>query len=405
MTITFDSVLNSDDFYQNPHAAFHYLRQHAPVYWSDGWGAWVLTRYDDVMQILRRPELFSSAGRVTYLLQQLPEDVRAQVQHLERHFAIGLAHSDPPDHTRLRGLLNKVFTPRMGEMWRPRIHAVTQQLIDRAQVSGEVDIIRDIAYPLPATIIAEMIGAAPEDIPLFRDWAADINNLFALGGRISAAAAERAQNSLAVMREYIIGLAQARRRQPAKDIIGRLVAAEVEGEQLTINELVSTCVTLFVAGHETTTNLIGNGMYLLLRHPQQLHLLKDQPSLIESAIEEILRCEPSVPRTWRIVRESTVLGDQHIPQGAMVFPILSAANRDPAYFNDPDRFDIQRSSNKHLAFGYGIHFCLGAPLARVEGAIAINILLDQLPGIQMADEPIWHRDIAIRSLRSLRVTL
>jgi hypothetical protein len=405
MTITFDQILTSDDFYQDPHTVFHQLRQHTPVYWSDGWGAWVLTRYDDVMQVLRQTELFSSAGRVTYLLQQLPADVRAQVVHLERHYEIGLAHSDPPDHTRLRGLLNRVFTPRMVETWRPRIEAVVQELIDEAKTSGDVDIIRDLAYPLPATIIAEMIGASPEDIPLFRDWAADINRLFALGGRISAAAAQQAQDSLYVMRDYITGLVEARRSQPADDIIGRLVAAETDGEKLTINELVSTCVTLFVAGHETTTNLIGNGMFLLLSHPEVMRRLRNEPGLIESAVEEVLRCEPSVPRTWRIAREDTVIGTQHIHAGAMVFPILSAANRDPAYFDNPDQFDIRRKQNKHLAFGYGIHFCLGAPLARVEGAIAIDALLQQFPNIELAHEPTWHKDIAIRSLNSLKVRL
>jgi cytochrome P450 len=351
---------------------------------------------------LRQPEQFSSAGRVSYLLKNLDAEVRQNLAALEAHYQIGIAHSDPPDHTRLRSLLNKVFTPRMVEAWRPRIETVTQELMDAMLQQDQPDIIRDIAYPLPATIIAEMIGAAPQDIPLFRQWAADINRLFELGGRMSAAAAETAQNSLHTMREYILKLVDARRVTPQEDIIGRLVDAE---EKLTINELVSTCVTLFVAGHETTTNLIGNGMYLLLKHPEQMRLLQHNPALIPAAIEEILRYEPSVPRAWRIVKNDVLLHDQTINAGALIFPMLSAANRDPAYFPNPDHFDIQRDNHHPLAFGYGIHFCLGAPLARIEGAIAIAALLRRLPAMRFHDVPVWRRDVAIRALESLKINL
>jgi cytochrome P450 len=204
------------------------------------------------------------------------------------------------------------------------------------------------------------------------------------------------------MRDYIVELVEARRAYPQDDIVGRLVSAE---EKLSIAELVSTCVTLFVAGHETTTNLIGNGMYLLLKNREQMQKLRDNPHLIEGAIEEILRYEPSVPRAWRIAREDVFIGEQAIAAGALLFPILSAANRDPVHFPNPDQFDIQREDNKQLAFGYGIHFCLGAPLARVEGAIAIDAILRRLPEIQLNAEPQWRPDLAIRSLNSLSVQL
>jgi hypothetical protein len=400
--ISYEAAFADAAFFQNPHAVFHDMRDAAPVYWSDTWQAWVLTRYEDVLFVLRQPEQFSSAGRVSYLLKNLDAEVRQNLAALEAHYQIGIAHSDPPDHTRLRSLLNKVFTPRMVEAWRPRIETVTQELMDAMLQQDQPDIIRDIAYPLPATIIAEMIGAAPQDIPLFRQWAADINRLFELGGRMSAAAAETAQNSLHTMREYILKLVDARRVTPQEDIIGRLVDAE---EKLTINELVSTCVTLFVAGHETTTNLIGNGMYLLLKHPEQMRLLQHNPALIPAAIEEILRYEPSVPRAWRIVKNDVLLHDQTINAGALIFPMLSAANRDPAYFPNPDHFDIQRDNHHPLAFGYGIHFCLGAPLARIEGAIAIAALLRRLPAMRFHDVPVWRRDVAIRALESLKINL
>ncbi len=396
----YDTDLSAPTFHANPHRVFSQMRVTSPIYWSDAWNAWVVTAYDDVMAVLRDTDNFSSAGRVRYLLKNLDEATRADLTRLENHYEIGLAHSDPPDHTRLRSLLNKVFTPRMVETWRGRIETVTHELIDEMLMQDEPDMMRDLAYPLPATIIAEMIGAAPDDIKLFREWAVDINRLFELGGRISAEAAKNAQASLSTMRDYILQLVADRQQSPRDDIVGRLVSAE---EKLSTDELVSTCVTLFVAGHETTTTLISNGMYLLLTHPEQLQILQENPDKIASAIEEILRYEPSVPRAWRIAKNDVTLHGQTIKAGSLIFPILSAANRDPKYFIQPDTFDILRQDNKQLAFGYGIHFCLGAPLARVEGTIAIAALLERLPNMQLRTTPQWRPDIAIRSLENLPI--
>lgn len=402
--MNFDEQLVSDDFFADPYPIYRQMREAAPVYWSEAWGAWVLTRYDDVINTLRESRLFSSAGRVKYLLRQLPEATCQQIARLERHYDIGLAHSDPPDHTRLRALLTRAFTPRMIEERRARIEAVTHQLLDAVHDAGQMDVIRDLAYPLPATIIAEMLGAPGEDIALFRGWAADINNLFALGGRIDGAAALNAQQSLYVMKDYITRLAEERRRQPKDDIIGRLVVAEDEADQLTVDELVSTAVTFFVAGHETTTNLIGNGVLALLRHPEQMQQLREQPMFMTNAVEEMLRYDPSVPRGWRIAREEVQIGGQTLHAGALVFPILAAANRDPQVFADPDRFDIHRRNLKHVAFGHGIHYCLGAPLARFEAALSIGILLQRFPRLELATDALtWKRDVAIRSLNALPV--
>ncbi|GAB4514295.1 MAG: cytochrome P450 [Anaerolineae bacterium] len=393
--------LYSDAFFANPHPTYHQLRAEAPVYWCERWGAWVLTRYADVMTVLRQPERFSSAGRVHHLLRQLPEATLNQLDVLSHHYTIGLAHSDPPDHTRLRTLLNKVFMPRMVEARKARVVEIVNERLDAAQAAGEMDIVHDLAYPLPATIIAEMIGAPTEDIGLFREWAVAINNLFALGGRVDAAAAHAAQNSVLDMRDYIAGLVEVRKQQPLEDVLGLLVRAE---EQLTLAELVSTAVTFFVAGHETTTNLISNGLLALLQHPDQLALLRENPALMPGAVEEMLRYEPSVPRSWRIAKEEVELGGQVIPQGALIFPMLAAANRDPAVFPDPDRFDLQRENNKHVAFGYGIHFCLGAPLARMEVSTALEIVLRRLPNLHLTNTPLsYKRDVAIRSLNSLPV--
>jgi hypothetical protein len=402
----FDHQLAALEFYADPHPVFHQLREQAPVYWSEAWGAWLLTRYDDVSAVLRQADRFSSAGRVRYLLEQLPSETRRQVSAVERHYEIGLAHSDPPDHTRLRALLNRVFTPRMIEERRPRIQRVVDDLLDQIADNGQMDIIADFAYPLPATIIAEMIGAPSSDIALFRQWATDVNRLFELGGRIEASSAQALQTSLQGMKAYIAGLVAERQRQPQDDILGRLVAAEEQADKLTLDELASTAVTFFVAGHETTTNLIGNGLLALLRHPDQLAELRDNPALINSAVEEMLRYDPSVPRGWRIATQDVEMRGKTIRKGALLFPILSAANRDPEHFPDPDRFDIRRQPNRHLAFGYGIHFCLGAPLARLEAEVAVNTILRRFPDIQLADAPLtWRRDIAIRSLNALNVVL
>lgn len=400
----FETALTSDLFFADPYPLYQRLRVEAPVYWCEAWSAWVLTRYDDVMAVLRDAETFSSAGRVRYLLEKLPAETRQQISALERHYDIGLAHSDPPDHTRLRSLLTRVFTPRMVAQWRERIQTVTDELIDGVIKSGRMDIVHDLAYPLPATIIAEMLGAPDADIARFREWAVAINRLFEKGGRITEHSATTAQDHLYQMREYIIALAEQKRQHPSDDILGRLVAAESEEDRLTIDELVSTCVTFFVAGHETTTNLISNGMLALLQHPQQMALLREDPSRIDAAIEEMLRYDPSVPRGWRIATRAVEINGQQIEKGALIFPILAAANHDPQHFVDPDRFDIVRDHNKHLAFGYGIHFCLGAPLARLEGAIAINTLLRSLPDLRLATPELeWRHDIAIRSLEALPV--
>ncbi len=402
---TFDNALTSDAFFADPYPIYRQLREEAPVYWSEIWSAWVLTRYDDVMKVLRHSDLFSSAGRVRYLLEQLPEETRQQVNALERHYDIGLAHSDPPDHTRVRNILTKIFTPRMVENWRGRITDVVNALIDKVQAQGHMDIIHDIAYPLPATIIAQMLGAPDSDIDRFREWAVAINRLFEKGGRMTDESALDAQHSLYGMRDYILKLSDIKRQHPTDDIIGRLVSAEDNEERLSNAELVSTCVTFFVAGHETTTNLIGNGMLALLQHPDQMQTLTQNPSLIGTAIEEMLRYDPSVPRGWRIAKEDVAIDGHTIQKGALIFPILAAANRDPDYFDTPDIFDIQREQRRHLAFGYGIHFCIGAPLARLEGAIAINTLLARLPDVRIIDDMTltWRHDVAIRSLNDLPV--
>lgn len=393
MPADLDDLLTSQSFFQDPYPVYHHLRTEAPVYWSEALGGWVLTRYDDVAAVLHSPASFLNSGRVTYLLQQLPPEARRQVEALERHYQLGVAHTDPPDHTRLRTLLAKAFTPRMVEAQRPKIVAVVNELLDAAAPKGRMDVIADLAYPLPATIIAGMIGAPAAHREQFRRWAIDINAL-------------QAQRTQVEMRDYILTLAAERRRRPQDDIISALVVAQYEGKMLSEAEIVSTCVTLFVAGHETTTNLIGNGTLALLRNPEQLQRLQDEPSLIPTAVEEFLRYDPPVQRGWRIAAAEVQMGAHRIQKGDLVLPMIGAANRDPARFPDPDRLDIARQNNRHLGFGYGIHFCLGAPLARIEAPIAIEALVRRFPSLRLATDSVeWTHDIALRGLRSLPVAL
>ncbi|MBX2997769.1 MAG: cytochrome P450 [Caldilineaceae bacterium] len=401
-----DPLLTSPDYFVDPYPVLARLRMEAPVYWSEAWGGWVLTRYADVVAVLRDPARFSSAGRITYLLAQLPAADRRRAALLERHYQVGLAHADPPDHTRLRTLLNRYFTPRHLESLRPRIAQLVESMLDQCQRADSMDVIHDLAYPLPAIVVLEMIGAPAEDRDLFRDWALGINRLFAAGGRTSLDAVDAALTSLAEIRAYISDLAAQRRRDPREDLISLLVHAGAD-EQLSEGELLATCVTLFVAGHETTTNLIGNGLLALLRHPEQLAQLRENPALSLPAMEELLRYDTPVPRGWRLAKADMEIGGQTIRAGDLLLPMIGAANRDPAQFPHPDRLDFGRADNRHVGFGYGIHFCLGAPLARLEVPAALNALLRRFPALRLDESSplIWRRDVALRGIDSLPVLL
>lgn len=403
-TIPLEMRLTSPSFFQDPHSLLHQIRAEDPVYWSDGWGVWVLTRYQDVVSVLKDHDHYINYGRVTHLIDQLPDDVSEAKAALKFHYETGLAHTDPPQHTRLRGLLNRAFTPRMVAEWRGRIDQVVEDLIHDLKETSSFDLLESFAYPLPATIIAEMLGVPRSDVYLFQGWALAINQLFEKGGRISPESATKAYENLKEMRHYIGKLVEDRRKSPREDIVGNLARIEAEGEKLSLNELVSTIVTFFVAGHDTTTNLIANGMYLMLQSPGTINELRADPDKIKVAVEETLRMEPSVPRMWRIATEDIELDGKEIKAGQMVFPMLSAANRDPAYFPEPDRFSLTRKNMKHVAFGFGVHYCIGAPLARLEGSIALSKLINAFPQLGIAEEPVWTEDIAIRRMERLVLT-
>ena len=400
-----DQQLTSPAFFADPYPFYHRLREADPVHWSDANGGWMLTRYDDVLATLKDTRHFSSRGRFSAVIERIPPDVRARVQPLEDHFKVGLIASDPPDHTRMRALVNRAFTPRVVEQLRPRIQALVDGYLDAVQDRGEMDVVRDLAYPLPATVIAELLGAPPEDRDRFKRWTAGIM-AFQGTGRVRPEVIEESQRALLEMRAFLTDLAEQRRRAPREDLMSRLVEAEEEGEKLTHAELMTTCVTLLTAGHETTTSLIGSGLYTLLRHPDQLRVLRERPDLMPSAIEEMLRYESPLQRNPRSVAADVELDGKRLRRGDYVMQVLGAANRDPAQFPEPDRFDVTRQPNRHVAFGFGIHFCVGASLARLEAPIAIESVLRRMPRLKLAvdhDAIRWHQHGLLRGLTSLPV--
>lgn len=387
----------SPAFHADPYPFYRHLRETDPVHLS-ALGLWILTRYEDCVTSLRDPR-FGRDGFEAILSAQYGEE--SETGRLPR----SMLFRDPPDHTRLRSLVNRAFTPRVIEGMRGQIQAVVDRLLDHAEAQGRIDVIADLAYPLPVTVICDMLGVPVGDHEQIKEWSSDIiRSLDAIGVPSDPSIVERGRIGRRGIADYFRALLPERRRRPRADLLSALIAAEEQGDRLTEGELLATCVLLFIAGHETTVNLIGNGTLALLKHPEQLRRLREDPALIGSAIEELLRYDGPVQRTARIPSEDITIGGRTIPKGEMVMPFLGAANRDPAQFPDPDRLDITRADNRHIAFGMGIHFCLGAPLARMEGQIAINTLLRRLPKLALAGQRPEHRQsLTLRGLVSLPV--
>jgi cytochrome P450 len=400
---TFDRHLLTPVYLANPYRFYHQLRSEAPVYWSEAMGAWLLTRYSDAEAALRDPRLISGT-RISAAVKQLPDAVQPEMQTLQNHISTWMGFIDPPDHTRLRALVSNAFTPRMIRDLRPQIQAIVNDLLDRVQEAGEMDVIADFAFPLPAIVIAEMLGLPPEDRDQFKQWSNDVM-AFLGTGRPQVDVARRAQQGVYALKGYLRSIFNQRRQSPQDDLISALLIVEQEGDRLSEEEMFGMCVFLLVAGHETTLALIGNGLLALLRNPDRKRTLQDDPALIETAVEEFLRYDSPIQHQTRVAGEDFELEGRQIRQGQRVLPMLGAANRDPAQFDDPDRLDIRRQPNPHLAFGYGIHFCLGAPLARLEGQIAIGAILRRMPALQLTTESLtWRVHTSMRNPEMLPVT-
>ncbi len=386
----------------DPYPAFARLRAEDPVHWSPVLRGWLLTRYRDVRPALIDPRL--SADRITPFMENLPAADRRALSGLERLLTRWAVFVDPPDHTRLRGLMNKAFTPRAIEALGARIGAIVDALIDRFAARGEVDLIADFAYPLPATVIAGILGLPDSDVVKFKDWSDDLA-AFVGGAQAMPDKYDRAARGIAEMDAYFRDIVRRRRNAaPQADVIGALIAAEESGRALSEDELVATSVLALFAGHETTTNLIGNGAIGLLRHPDAMVRLRDDPDIMESAVEEMLRYDGPAATVTRVAKEDVDIGGRRIAKGDRLFLGLNAANRDPERFADPNRFDPARRDNRHLAFGYGPHFCIGAPLARLEAKLAFHRLLTRLDEIALASDRLeWVDNLVLRGVKVLKL--
>ena len=400
-------------YFSNPFPLFAELRKTDPVFFSHTLGGWIVTRFQDVSSILHNHEDYSSKGRVLHLINKLDPEVQKQLPLLQKHFATGLAHSDAPEHKRLRGLLAQAFTPKVSESMRPITRDIVQKIV--SEFTSTSDLIQDIFTPVPALVVGRLLGSSEEDVPDLIRWAGAINGLYEKGGLIDPQKAIYAEEMLNEIRDFVFRLANERRAtrdkgslESSQDILAGLVNAETLGDSLTESELVSTVVTLFVAGHETTTHLLGNGLLALLNADSQMEKIKSQPDRIPNAIDEMARFDGSVPRSWRITKRQMEVSGVLIPEGQLVLPMLSSANRDESEFASPDSFDIDRDTRKHLAFGRGVHVCLGAPLARIEGQEIITELLTNFPNMKLnerVENLSWRRDVALRGLTSLPVQL
>lgn len=395
----------------DPYGALRPLQEAAPVYWSEALGAWAITRYDDIKQAFRDPRL--SADRIRPFMDNLEGDQREMLQPLGDHLSLWAVFNDPPDHTRLRGLMNKAFTTRAVDALRPNVAEIVNDLLDTIEAKiertgeREFDLIEEFAYPLPATVIADMLGVPRQDVDLLKRWS-DLLAKFVLTSRSDEGRYQAAAEGIEEMETYFQDFIDGHRRSGREDVTSGLIQASDEGEQLTAHELVACCVLLLFAGHETTTQLLGNGTLALLRNPGQYADLRDNAGdvdLVRNAVEEMLRYDGPSLSMVRVAGEDFVWEGQQLRKGDRVFLFQCAGNRDPRAFEDPDRFDIRRSdAKKNFAFGFGIHFCLGAPLARLEGEIAFPLLVKRFPEMALADpNPPWSDSILTRGMLSLRV--
>ena len=383
----------------NPYPLYQRLRTEAPVYWDPYLHAWVVTRYADVITVLHH----FSANR-TPSPEQLAAIGLAELAPLAQVMVKQMLFMDAPDHTRLRGLASTAFTPARIEALRSHIREILDDLLAPVLAAGRMDVIADLAAPLPAIVTAEMMGVPTSDADQLKEWSADFAEV--LGNfQHNPDRAARTLKCVEEMTSYFRDAIQSQRGQPRDGLINALLTAEIDGDRLTEEEIIANCIVTMVGGQETTTNLIGNGMLTLLRHPNELERLRNDLTLIPSAVEELLRYESPSQHTARICPEDTELGGKKIRKGQAVIAVMGAGNRDPERFPDPDRLDLGRPDNRHLAFGWASHFCFGAPLARMEGQLVFAAIARRMSNLKLEPGPIvWRDNLGLRGLTSLPVT-
>ncbi len=372
----------STDILSDPYDTYERLRTRDPVHRMRLINGWVLTRYEDVDMVLRDHRRFSkNDGR--------EDEYRSMLHH------------DPPDHTRLRSLVSKAFTPRAVRELHPRVQLIVDDLLSELEGKDRFDLIENLAFPMPVTVIAEMLGVPSQDMDRFKDWSNDIS--LTIEPSLREDQIRRVERASEKLYEYFESIIEERRREPQDDMITALLNAEDEGDRLTHEELLGTLVLLLVAGNETTRNLIGNGMRALLKHPDQLRKLRDNPDLLDSAISELLRYDSPVQLDGRLAHSDVEVAGHRIRAGQRVLCAIGAANRDPSAFTEPDKLDIERNESSHIAFGRGIHHCLGAPLAMLEARAAFSALLARFSDIQLVSEPVYRKQVVLRGVEELWV--
>jgi pimeloyl-[acyl-carrier protein] synthase len=382
----------------NPYPLYHRLRTEDPVHWDPFLHAWVVTRYPDVLTVLHH----FSADR-TPTPEQLTSMGLGALSPIAQVMVRQMLFMDAPAHTRLRGLASAAFTPRRVECLRTHIQEIVDGLLDRAAQKGRMEVMSEFAGPMPAIVTAEMLGVPVADHEQLRVWSGDFAEM--LGNfQHNPDRIPRVLRSVEEMTAYFRAAIREQRARPGDGLIHALLTAEVEGSRLTEEEVVANCIVTMVGGQETTTNLIGNGVLSLLRNPREIEKLRSGFSLIPSAVEELLRYESPSQHTARLAPENVELGGKHILRRQAVIAVMGAANRDPERFPDPDRLDITRVDNRHLAFGWAAHFCFGAPLARLEGQIAFETILRRLPNLALEPGPlVWRHNLGLRGLTALPV--
>jgi cytochrome P450 len=407
--LDFLSVALTPEFREDPYQFFSLLREHEPVHQTP-FGVYLVSRHADASAIVRDPHLSTDQQNSdlfrAFAEANPPSDDDAMNQD-QMNDAVML-FMDPPDHTRLRGLVSKAFTPKMVERLRMRVQEIVDERLDEVEARGDgrMDVVTDLAYPLPVVIICELLGVPPEDHATFSAWSSELAASIDPDPLVSPDQRVRIEAAGNAFLEYFSDLIERRRRSLRDDLLSALIEAEEGGDRLSEEELLGTALFLLIAGHETTVNLIGNGTLALLQHRDQLERLREDPSLDRHAVEELLRFDSPVQLTQRITLDEYQVGGVTIPKGQNLVPLLGAANRDPEEFDEPDRLDLGReNANRNVAFGGGHHFCLGAALARLEGAAAIGTLVRRFPGIELAGEPVRRTTFTLRGLEHLPVSI
>lgn len=390
----------------DPYTYYRRYREQDPVHWGVSSnpnleGAWYIFRYEDVMKVMEDRRF----GR-EYIKREDVETTPVPTAYSTFLTMVSkwIVFREPPDHTRLKSLVSKAFTPKVVENLRPYVYQIADSLLDKVHSRGEMDLVEEYAFPLPIMVIATMLGANPEDHQLFRQWALALQNASASRLKPPPEIYEKAEQASVDFINYFKPIIENRRANPQEDLISNLVKAADEGDKLTDEEIVATCTHLLTAGHETTVNLIAKGILALLQNPSQLQKLRSHPEYMPNAVEEIIRYDTPIQMVTRWAYADIEIGGQQIKRGDSVGIMLGSANRDPMRFNNPDIFDIQREDTKNAGFGGGIHYCLGSTLARAEGQIALNVLLNRLPDLHLVSEKIdWANNIIFHGPNHLPV--